>query len=205
MSRYLVLRFKNILNHFERLLPQLFHQGGPPPALALAGMPSTHNGATWRTGSDSSEKFSLKDLIGDGILWAVPKHRRSIARRLQRKFGVPDLVWKPLKIKTHLRNCTECGHDYEAGVLCPHCYDKVRKETQLMQDKIQEQLGLSPVEQEVVVLYDGEKREQSTEYLNGKRIVEMEKPRPMWFSKNLIQKTTQQPADTKEVKPSDLG
>lgn len=41
-----------------------------------------------------------------------------------------------------------------------HCYEKVRVETQQMQDKIQSDLGLSPVEQEVIVLYDGEKAEQ---------------------------------------------
>ena len=74
-----------------------------------------------------------------------------------------------------------------------------------MQDKIQEQLGLDPVEQEVVVLYEGEKNEQTKESLNGKRIVEMAKPRPMWFTKNLLQKSTQQSSDSKEVKPSNLG
>lgn len=74
-----------------------------------------------------------------------------------------------------------------------------------MQDKIQEQLGLQAIEQEVIVLYEGEKNQQPSETLNGKRIVEMSKPRPMWFTKNLLQKTTQQPATTKEVKPSNLA
>lgn len=68
-----------------------------------------------------------------------------------------------------------------------------------------EKLKLSPVESEVVVLYDGEKAEQPEEFFMGKRIVEMEKPRPQWFSKNLLQKTTQQNATTKEVKPEELG
>lgn len=94
-----------------------------------------------------------------------------------------------------------------------------------MQEKIQQELGLNPVDQEVIVLYDGEKAEQvrnkclgfylfrilttkflqPSEYWKGKRVVEMAKPRPMWFSKNLMQKTTQPLADTKEVKPNDLG
>lgn len=86
-----------------------------------------------------------------------------------------------------------------------HCYDKVRKETEQMQEKIQLELGLDPVDKEVVVIYDGEKGEQPNEFWNGKRIIEMERPRPMWFSKNLIQKTTQPAATTKEVKPNDLG
>lgn len=68
-----------------------------------------------------------------------------------------------------------------------------------------EKLQLSPVESEVVVLYDGEKVDQSEEFWKGKRIVEMEKPRPNWFSKNLLQKTTQPNASTKEVKPDELG
>lgn len=166
-------------------------------------MPTTHQ----RLGNtkDRTPSRSLKDLIGDGILWAVPKHRRTIEKRLKRKFGIPDLNWKPLRVKTHLRSCNQCGHDYEAGVLCTNCYNKVREETKQMQDQIQEQLGLSPVEQDVVVLYEGERSEQPTESLNGKRIVEMPKPRPIWFTKNLLQKTTQQPSDSKEVKPNDLA
>lgn len=74
-----------------------------------------------------------------------------------------------------------------------------------MQEKIQQELGLDPVDKEVIVLYDGEKGEQPTEFWEGKRIVEMERPRPAWFSKNLMQKTTQPAATTKEVKPNDLG
>lgn len=86
-----------------------------------------------------------------------------------------------------------------------HCYENVRTETEQMQAKIQAQLGLQPVEQEVIVLYEGEKGEQPQEYWHGKRVVEMPKQRPAWFSKNLLQKTTQPAATTKEVKPNDLG
>lgn len=74
-----------------------------------------------------------------------------------------------------------------------------------MQEKIQQELGLDPVDKEVIVLYDGEKGEQPNEYWNGMRVVEMERPRPNWFSKNLMQKSTEPPATTKEVKPNDLG
>ncbi|KAH8326843.1 hypothetical protein KR067_013095 [Drosophila pandora] len=91
------------------------------------------------------------------------------------------------------------------GTLCPCCYQKVLKETQLMQEKIQDELGLDAVEKEVIVLYEGEKAEKSADELNSKRIVEMKKPRPMWFTKNLLQKSTQPLSETKEVKPSDLA
>ncbi|TMW50639.1 hypothetical protein DOY81_004298 [Sarcophaga bullata] len=203
MSRNFVFYVTNFLNRLESLLPTIFQQNASYPGLALAGMPSINSGLSNK--NNSIPQRSLKDIIGDGILWAVPKHRRTIEKRLNRKFGFPEYNWKPLRVKTHLRTCNQCGHDHEAGILCPHCYNKVREETKQMQDKIQEKLGLNPVEQEVVVLYEGERTEQPTEFLNGKRIVEMPKPRPVWFTKNLLQKTTQQPSDSKEVKPNDLA
>ncbi|KAI4460031.1 39s ribosomal protein l32 mitochondrial [Holotrichia oblita] len=149
--------------------------------------------------------WSIKDILGDGFLWAVPKSRRSIEKRLKRKFGSPEYVDKLLRPKTNLRTCNVCGDDHEIGVLCPSCYKRVIDETKAMQDKIQEELKLSPVENEVVVLYDGEKDEKPSEFWEGKRIVEMKKSRPSWFSKNLTQQTTQQPATTSDVKPSELG
>lgn len=85
------------------------------------------------------------------------------------------------------------------------CYKKVIDETKAMQEAIQAELKLEPVEKEVVVLYEGEKGGKPEEFFEGKRIVEMKKQRPPWFSKNLLQGTTQQPAETKDVKPTDLG
>lgn len=62
--------------------------------------------------------YSLKDLIGDGFLWAVPRNRRTIEKRWKRKFGSPEYVNKLLLPKTNLRVCNNCGHDYEVGILC---------------------------------------------------------------------------------------
>lgn len=73
-----------------------------------------------------------------------------------------------------------------------------------MQEAIQSELKLDPVDKEVVVLYDGE-REKASEHWNGKRIVEMKKARPLWFSRNLVEKTTQQPTDVTQVNPKDLS
>lgn len=39
------------------------------------------------------------------------------------------------------------------------CYNKVAKETKEMQDAIEAELGINPVEKEVIVLYKGEKEE----------------------------------------------
>lgn len=152
------------------------------------------------------QPFSVKDLIGDGILWGVPKHRRTLETRMKRKYGSNNWLLKTLQRKTHLRVCDTCGNHCEVGILCAHCYDKVRQETLAIKDKIMKKLRLSPVDSEVVVMYDGEKPEKSEELWKGKRIVEMEKPRPQFFSKNLLQKSTQENAKTTEiVKPDQLG
>ncbi|KAH1012897.1 39S ribosomal protein L32, mitochondrial [Dendroctonus ponderosae] len=153
----------------------------------------------------TAQKSILEEILGDGFLFAVPKHRRSIEKRLKRKFGDSEHHLKILIPRKNLRTCNVCGDDYEVGVLCPTCYKTVIEETKQMQDAIQQELKLEPVEQEVVVMYDGEKESKPEEFWQGKRIVEMQKPRPQWFTDNLLQKTTQKGADTSDVKPSELA
>ncbi|GLH07229.1 39S ribosomal protein L32, mitochondrial [Gryllus bimaculatus] len=149
--------------------------------------------------------YSLDNVFDSAFLWAVPKHRTTIEKRLKRKFGSPDYGMKIYLPKTNLLECNTCGHHHEAGVLCSHCYEKVIAETKEMQEKIQENLGLSPVEQDVVVLYDNERQKEPEEFWQGKRIVEMKKERPPWFSKNLMQRSTQSPAASNDVKPTELA
>ncbi|XP_017886298.1 39S ribosomal protein L32, mitochondrial [Ceratina calcarata] len=72
---------------------------------------------------------SLKDILNDAILWAVPKKRRTIEKRLNRRFGVPKYNWKPHVPKTNIIMCRKCGHDYEVNTLCGYCYEKVKLET----------------------------------------------------------------------------
>jgi len=43
-------------------------------------------------------------------------------------------------------------------------YAKIKEETKLMQDKIISELGLSPIEKEVVVVYQGEAKEQPDDF-----------------------------------------
>lgn len=84
----------------------------PMYALACPGyMPSIQQAQT-------SQPFSVKDLIGDGFLWAVPRTRRTIEKRLKRKFGNPKYHIKLMLPKLNLRTCMQCGHDHEVGVLC---------------------------------------------------------------------------------------
>lgn len=135
-SRFL-LRLETFLQHIEHSFPVLFGSKPPPGNLKL-----THVNLKMRIslkvkflllkgivslvtaqGSlpipcDTSAPFSLKDLIGDGFLWAVPKNRRTIEKRLKRKYGSPEYVLKILLPKTTIRVCNQCGHDFEVGLLC---------------------------------------------------------------------------------------
>ncbi|CAG9766848.1 unnamed protein product [Ceutorhynchus assimilis] len=196
----LIFRLNSAFQGFERALFGALTGRYPPGdfRLCLDYLPQEN-------GNLPQKKGILEEILGDGFLFAVPKHRRSIEKRWKRKFGNPDYDLKILLPRKDIRTCNSCGDDHEAGVLCPTCYKKVIDETKLMQEAIQKELKLEPVEQEVVVMYEGEKDNQPQEYWKGKRIVEMPKPRPQWFSENLLQKTTQKGADTSDVKPSELG
>ncbi|XP_075971757.1 mitochondrial ribosomal protein L32 [Anticarsia gemmatalis] len=197
----MIPRINQVLQLLRNVERNLFHNvfGGPPRELALAYV---HE----KSPSASPSKFSIKDIIGDGILLAVPKFRRTIERRWKRKYGSPDYELKTIVPKTNIKVCQDCGHHHEKGRLCENCYTKIKKETEEIQAKITEKLGINPVEQDVVVLYQGETLpDQPKEFWKGKRIIEMKKERPQWFSKNLLQKTTQQPSKSTDVKPTDLA
>ncbi|KAG5671113.1 hypothetical protein PVAND_001327 [Polypedilum vanderplanki] len=203
-----------VLRQFEQLIPVIFgrHPFPPEPLAVLATQSNAFD-----TQNNLKQSFSLKDLIGDGFLFAVPVFRRTLEVRKTRKIGIPyrggPEGLKTLRVKYNIKVCDTCGHYYEKVCLCPNCYQRVREETKEIQDKIMQKLKIDPVEKDVIVLYDGEKK-QDSEFWNGRRIIEMEKPRPQWFSKNLMQKSTQPNAESKEVevvgptiqvKPSDLG
>lgn len=59
----------------------------------------------------------LKEIFENGILWAVPKKRRTLEKRLQRKHGLMHYQFKPSLPKKILM-CPNCGHNYEPGRLC---------------------------------------------------------------------------------------
>lgn len=68
--------------------------------------------------SNTSNTFSLKELLNDTIVWAVPTHRRTVEKRMNRKYGWPNLVWKMLVPKKNLLVCNTCGGPYEVGCIC---------------------------------------------------------------------------------------
>ncbi|XP_041970446.1 39S ribosomal protein L32, mitochondrial [Aricia agestis] len=190
----------NVLNVARAVEKNFFQMlGYPPRELALAYV---HEKPATKT----QKKFTIKDIVGDGLLLAVPKFRRTLERRWKRKYGFPEYVWKMLVPKNNIKVCSDCGHYHESGRLCGHCYKKVEAETKEIQAKIQEQQGNKPIENDVIVLYEGDNLpEKPQEFWKGKRIIEMKKERPKWFSKNLLEKTTQQPSSSTDVKPTDLA
>ncbi|XP_011694038.1 PREDICTED: 39S ribosomal protein L32, mitochondrial [Wasmannia auropunctata] len=195
-------RLSLALQKFEQAIQTIFGRGFPPGSLYAINCNGFLNEPkpTSRLGLDS-----LKEIFDNGILWAVPKKRRSLEERLKRRFGYMKYFWKPPVAKTNILSCFNCGHPYEAGRLCGHCYEKVKLETKEMQDAIQKELGLSPVEENVIVLYDGERESKTDEFWKNQRIVEMPKKRPSWFHQNLLQPTTQEPSNKKDVKPTNLA
>ena len=85
-------------------------------AEALSAIEVNHG--KWNDFAYKGSSLSLKDIWGEGILWGVPKHRRTIEKRLKRKFGHPEYHWKLLKPRTNIITCHSCGHAHEAGILC---------------------------------------------------------------------------------------
>lgn len=83
----------------------------------MADLPSTTTVASSPSAA-GRRVLTLRDLIGDGMLWAVPRNRRTIEKRWKRKFGSPQYVTKLLVPKANLRLCNKCGHDHEVGILC---------------------------------------------------------------------------------------
>lgn len=104
-------------------------------------------------------------------------------------------------------------------------------ETKLAQDIVQEKLGLTAVDKEVVLIYENESAPPEAQvaykikyfypvssislFLQNKFVVEVPRPRPQWFSRNLLQRSTDSSTTTAisteaepvsiAVKPSDLG
>jgi len=156
----------------------------PPPesfALAYDVMPSNQISSP-----TVDSRFSLAELF-DGFLWgAVPKSRRSRERGATRKFG-SHKIREYMTPKRNLVSCLDCGAFHEVHSICGQCYQKVRDETEAMRARMDPDLRLySAPSTEVVYVYAGE--EDQREKYKGKYIVEMDKPRPEWFPKNLLTK-----------------
>ncbi|KFM78470.1 39S ribosomal protein L32, mitochondrial, partial [Stegodyphus mimosarum] len=78
---------------------------------------------------------------------------------------------KVLLPKKNLIVCEACGHFHPVHTVCGNCYNKVKLETESMQDAIMNELKLDPIDKEVVVVYQNEHKD--SKYFQGKRIVEL--------------------------------
>ncbi|CAK9304423.1 unnamed protein product [Gordionus sp. m RMFG-2023] len=128
----------------------------------------------------------------DGFLWGVPKHRKSIHMRWKKKHGPhPRYKCSP---REDILTCLDCGHFHLKGCLCENCYQKVKYETHNVLKHINPLNEYKPIEQDVHIKYNNddvyENQNKEFKFVNGKmlRVVEIDKPRPLWFHQNLLSK-----------------
>ncbi|TRY61641.1 hypothetical protein TCAL_06670 [Tigriopus californicus] len=184
----------------DEILLMVLQQSGrthPPtalmPCLAPVSLGWTH--AHHRTPSDP-----LKDDFG--LLLAVPKQRRNWRNRMCRKFGA--IQWGTYKYPLMNRNMRvdhKTGEFFRLGVVAPKFYEQVKHETREIQAKMSDVFGLAPKDKEVIIKYENEE-----DPLDGDRkVVEMSKPRPSFFTSNLSERVATSPKDSTTVRPSGLG
>ncbi|XP_014216373.1 39S ribosomal protein L32, mitochondrial isoform X2 [Copidosoma floridanum] len=113
---------------------------------------------------EARKSITVQGVWKQGILWGVPKHRRNITTRHNRKFGWPDYIWKPMVPKNNLIMCRVCGHFHESQIICRHCYEKVRNETTEIQKVMEKELKLDSMENEIIVSYEGEDYSKSEKF-----------------------------------------
>ncbi|XP_038058076.1 39S ribosomal protein L32, mitochondrial-like [Patiria miniata] len=170
-------RIQLSFKHFELTLWEGYG-GHPPvgPALAIdssAVIPDR-----------SSESGGGLASIFDGLLWAVPKHRRSIQRNRTRRRAEDKMIKHIPEEK--FTTCEVCGHAKMIGFLCGHCLIRIRQETREIRKQLMGQRDETDAlpDRETVVVYEGEPLRPEEE---GKEIVEMKKKRPSWFSRALLE------------------
>jgi len=119
-------------------------------------------------------------------LLLTQKHRATIERRrIRRHSDLPmSLMMQMGSPRSDLHQCLECGTWHERKCICGNCYDRIRKETQTMKDAFgdKDEFNYNHPQQEIVYVYQNESRPDT----DTKRIVEIPRERPTWFSKNLI-------------------
>ena len=97
------------------------------------------------------------------------------------------------------------GEYFESGKLAPKAYARIMDETAAIKARVSSTFGFGkPVDKEVIVRYQNDAKEAVNK---SKLVVEMEKERPPFFSKNLVQKArtgSNQESNT-TVRPSGLG
>jgi len=186
--------FRAVCNLVDNTISNaLIRWGGLNPNLAVVNYPSFIN-----------QPVQEKDVwLNDNILWTTPRGRRSVEKRMKRRFGAPNWgIYFGPRINKKIRVDHKTGEYFEIGKLAPKTYAKVMAETRKIQEKMADTFGVgAPKDEETLVLYKGEDKSS----VKG-RVVEMDYERPSFFSQNLMQKSFGKPgSDQETVKPSGLG
>ncbi|UJR20549.1 hypothetical protein I4U23_023676 [Adineta vaga] len=138
--------------------------------------------------STATTVTSPQSYLPDTSILLTQKHRATIERRrIRRHSDLPmSLMIKYGTPRQDLHQCLECGTWHEKKTICGHCYDRIRKETQILKDSYpnKDEWKYNHPQQEIVYVYKNEQMKTD----ENKRIVEVPRERPSWFSKNLIPK-----------------
>ena len=86
---------------------------GWPPAVALDVPDSPHT----PTSNVQDTKSLLESILGDGLLWAVPKKRRSLEKRMSRRMA-PQRIRAWSTPRRDIVSCLECGHWHLVHTIC---------------------------------------------------------------------------------------
>lgn len=175
--------FSNLIARYHLISDQLIRYARfvlfPPTSsnFALVNFPLT------------SSTPSTQSLLPDTSILLTQKHRSTIERRrIRRHSDLPmSLMIKYGTPRQDLHQCLECGTWHEKKTICGKCYDRIRQETEEMKKSFpnQDEFRYNYPPEEIVYVY---KNDPPVSPEPNKRIVEMPRERPSWFSKNLIPK-----------------
>lgn len=161
----------NLIARYHQLIrySRLFF---PSPSFAFVDLPSS----------------APSSVLPDMSILLTQKHRATIERRrIRRHSDLPmSLMIQYGTPRQDLHQCLECGTWHEKKTICGHCYDRIRKETQAMKDAYpnKDEFQYNHPQEEIAYVYKNDPPISD----GKKRLVEMPKERPSWFSKNLIPK-----------------
>lgn len=111
MAGHLLKSLTDALVSFEYVFLSPLFRRPPTPHLIPLMVQQSHQPALKDT------PFNINEIF-DGFLWGVPTCRRSVEKRMMRKFGAPNWHNKLILPKKNLKVCGSCGHYHEEKRLC---------------------------------------------------------------------------------------
>ncbi|UXI17835.1 polycomb group protein Psc-like [Sarcoptes scabiei] len=149
----------------------------------------------------SKQSSSINELMSDGFLWGVPKKRRTAEVRVRRRFGVenfPDTA-KILRPRNDLVICERCGDHHEYYAICYTCYKVIKEETDKIRETMRKQSDpMQPKEKEIFFKYETDKFEEKDR--SRFQVIDIDRPRPQWFSRYLLSRTITNEGDYDDVR-----